>query len=271
MKSHESSVSAVGQELLSIKRELCTLCQVMSTVCASTIHQAVSPDVAAPQEPVFANQTPLNQLVVTSWNCRGYKNALPYINHLIQSGSDIIALLSEHWMWPFELCQIHPDYAGYGKADKRLHAQSNLSRGCGGVGLMWRNSIHASPVNIDSDRVCGIQIELKDCHLFVLSVYLSCSGQSFEEFSEYVKDLQCIVSTLQTQGPVIVAGDFNAHLPVCCSMPNEEGHLIAEFIDQNHLYPVSCSSISSGPNYTFFTDTSKSIVDYYHDQHTSCS
>ena len=157
--NHVSSVSAVGQELLSIKRELCTLRQVMSTVCASTIHQAVSPDTAAPQEPVFANQTPLNQLVVTSWNCRGYKNALPYINHLIQSGSDIIAL-SEHWMWPFEipeLCQIHPDYAGYGKADKRLHAQSNLSRGCGGVGLMWRNSIHASPVNIDSDRVCGIQ------------------------------------------------------------------------------------------------------------------
>ena len=82
---------------------------------------------------------------------------------------------------------------------------------------MWRNSIRASPVNIDSDRVCGIQIELKDCHLFVLSVYLL----SFEEFSEYVKDLQCIVSTLQTQGPVIVADDFNVHLPVCCSMPNE--------------------------------------------------
>ena len=60
--NHESSVSAVGQELLSIKRELCTLRQVMSTVCASTIHQAVSPDVAAPQEPVFANQTPS-----TSW------------------------------------------------------------------------------------------------------------------------------------------------------------------------------------------------------------
>ena len=54
---------------------------------------------------------------------------------------------------------------------------------------MWRNSIHASPVNIDSDRVCGIQIELKDYHLFVLSVYLPCSGQSFEEFSEYASVL----------------------------------------------------------------------------------
>ena len=64
--NHESSVSAVGKELLSIKRELCTLRQVMSTVCASTIHQAVSPDAAAPQAPVFANQTPLNQLVVTN-------------------------------------------------------------------------------------------------------------------------------------------------------------------------------------------------------------
>ena len=41
-------------------------------------------------------------------------------------------------MWPFDipaLCQIHPDYTGYGKADKRLHAQSNLSGGCGGVDL----------------------------------------------------------------------------------------------------------------------------------------
>ena len=169
----------VGKELLSIKRELSCLREAMSLNCTSTVEVEV-PDVLAAQKHSNTIHTTHNQLVITSWNCRGYKNALPYINHLLESGSDVIAL-SEHWMWPFEipeLCHIHPDYTGFGRADKRLHDQSALSRGCGGVGLLWKKSIQTSLIEIDSDRICGIQIELEDCLLSVLSVYLPCSGQN---------------------------------------------------------------------------------------------
>ena len=239
----------VGKELLSIKRELSCLREAMSINCTSTVEVEV-PDVLAAQKHSKTIHTTHNQLVITSWNCRGYKNALPYINHLLESGSDVIAL-SEHWMWPFEipeLCHIHPDYTGFGRADKRLHDQSTLSRGCGGVGLLWKKSIQTSLIEIDSDRICGIQIELEDCLLSVLSVYLPCSGQNLEEFSGYVKELQSIVCALQSCGPVMLAGDFNAHLPNYCSTPNEQGHILSEFIDQNQLYPViSCRTIGHHP------------------------
>jgi len=36
-------------------------------------------------------------LKLTTWNCRGLNNAVPYVNELIHEGSDII-FLSEHWL-----------------------------------------------------------------------------------------------------------------------------------------------------------------------------
>ena len=59
----------------------------------------------------------------------GLTNAYPYLNQLISDGSEVI-ILSEHWLWPFNLDQlqdIHPDYAGFGFADKRLNEKSQLT------------------------------------------------------------------------------------------------------------------------------------------------
>ena len=45
--------------------------------------------------------TSKHQLVVTTWNCHGLANATPYLNHLMENDTDVIALC-EHWLWPFE-------------------------------------------------------------------------------------------------------------------------------------------------------------------------
>ena len=47
-----------------------------------------------------------------------------------------------------------------------------------------------------------------------------------------------------------------------CSTPNQQGRELFALVDRNHLYPVSCSNITSGPNYTYFSGSSKSTVDY---------
>ena len=89
------NTSVACQEIASIKCELTTLRNAVSAICTPTT-TAPSPS------PTHVNTTrpvSLNKLVITSWNCRGYKTAIPYINHMIQNGSDVIAL-SEHWMWP---------------------------------------------------------------------------------------------------------------------------------------------------------------------------
>ena len=86
---------------------------------------------------------------------QGLANSLPYINHFIETDSDIIAI-TEHWLCPCNLNkleEIHPGYIGFGCADSRLNESSVLIRGCGGVGFVWNQNLPISPVTqISSDR-----------------------------------------------------------------------------------------------------------------------
>ena len=96
---------------------------------------------------------------------------------MIDEGSDII-LLSEHWLWPFDLHKlqvIHPDYAGFGYSDKRLDEESILIRGCGGVGFLWRKSLPITPLtSVSSGRFCVIQLQPENLAkaAYIIGVYL---------------------------------------------------------------------------------------------------
>ena len=61
----------------------------------------------------------------------------------------------------------------------------------------------------------------------------------------------------------MVLGDLNAHLPLLQrSNTNTQGHLLDDLLHRNSLYPVSCSSIATGPNYTYLSCQSTTTVDY---------
>ena len=96
---------------------------------------------------------------MTCWNCRGLKNSVPFLNALIDENSKVNAV-SEHWLWPFELHklqEVHPEFSGTGKADDRLVEDRNPSRGCGGVGILWHNSLVSTSIEgIASDRIVEI-------------------------------------------------------------------------------------------------------------------
>ena len=64
-----------------------------------------------------------SSIMVTSWNCRELSNSFPYIGALIDGGLSIL-VLSEHWLWPYELeklSEINDEYEALGKADMRLN------------------------------------------------------------------------------------------------------------------------------------------------------
>ena len=127
-------------------------------------------------DPSIANRT--LSLKITSWNCRDLSSSIPYLNNLISDGSDII-VISEHWLWPFELHrlnEIHPDYCGHGLADSRLTSSSE-GRGYGGVGIIWRRDLDVSVVHATtSDRLCSIRLahQSSGSTLTVIGVYLPC-------------------------------------------------------------------------------------------------
>ena len=168
-----------GQELKNIRQEVSSLQKRFTDL------PTVTPIIKFPEtrEPGTQVNTPTTSVTVTTWNCRGVKNAVPYLHHLIENDSDIIAI-TEHWLWPCQLHMlqnIHPDYDGFGFSDNRLHENTDLIRGCGGVGIIWKKSLSVSPVtNISSDRLCAVRLSVHDdpenvCSITILCVYLPSS------------------------------------------------------------------------------------------------
>ena len=273
-----SMTNTISNELLSVKQELTTLRETVSLLSSrsdcnncSDIHPSQHSDFPSrphSSPPATHNHSMTDSasiLTIKTWNCRGYKNAIPYLSSLLEDNTGIIAL-SEHWLWPFELPELsslHPDYTSIGQADKRLHEESSLNRGCGGVGIIWKKSLPASPIPLDSDRICGVQLHLTKHIISVLSVYLPSTDHDIEEYKHYLNVLECAISALQSEGQVIVVGDFNAHLPTLQqNNANTQGQLLADLLHCHNLFPVSCSSIATGPKYTYFSGQTITTVDY---------
>ncbi len=212
-------------------------------------------------------------LVLTTWNCRDLNKGEPYRHQLADNDSDVV-VVTEHWLWPFEsqrLSQVHPSFAAETKTDSRLDENSSLLRGCGGVGILWRNNLDATPIScISSDRICGIRVKLslaEPAELTILGVYLPCADQGLEAYCEHLVELERLVSEGQRLGPVVIAGDFNAHLgPLGGTRsqdnPNQQGIILKQLLDRCELYVVSLSSLSEGPLYTFWNSDVQTTVDY---------
>ena len=93
---------------------------------------------------------------------------------------------------------------------------NSSTRGCGGVGILWKKSFDVTPIGeIDSDRICGIRMRLtypETKELTILGVYSPCADVVIEKYVQVLCELERLISEGQRLGPVLVGGDFNAHL-----------------------------------------------------------
>ena len=238
------------------------------------------------QEPFAANNddlflhkadnsaSPGKKIGITTWNCRGEETSQPYIRNLMDNGSDVI-ILSEHWLWPFEmhkLKEINPEFDAECVTDSRLNETSSLTRGCGGVGILWKKSFDVTPIGeIDSDRICGIRMRLtypETKELTILGVYSPCADAGIEKYVQVLCELERLISEGQRLGPVLLGGDFNAHLGALGGVrgtgePNQQGVLLADLLDRCEMYAPSLSSIAKGPSYTYRRSSEvRTTVDY---------
>ena len=204
-------------------------------------------------------------LKIAAWNCRGLNNALPY-TEILAEGHDVI-VLSEHWLWPFEthkFLNIHPLMSGHAIADRRLTPDCHLSKGCGGIGILWRKSLKVTPVSgVDSDRICAISIESTSSSILVIGVYLPTTTSPIDEYRHCLHTIENLINKYRDI-PVIIAGNFNAHVGARGGSgdPNNQGSLLLEMISNNDLYVSSLSCISTGPLYTFFRENTTTTTDY---------
>ena len=212
----------------------------------------------------------LDSIQIATWNCRGLYNSIPYINHLLSRGVDIL-VLQEHWLWPFELDQlgsIDPDFACTAVCDSCLSPSSTLTRGCGGT-ILWRKSISTVPIsNLDSDRICGIQLPIEGSQLVtIIGAYMPSSECPQETYNNYITAVNQVISTVPPLSPLLLAGDLNCHIgklggPRSLADPNHRGVQWMELIDNHSLYIPSLSTLATGPVHTFHSNRSATTVDY---------
>ena len=211
-----------------------------------------------------------HSLSLATWNCCGIRNSVPYINHLLRDCGVIV--IQEHWLWSFEedlLRDINKDYSHCSVFDASLHSESTLQGGCGGVCILWRNSLKASPIpNLSSDRICGIQLSLSNnLALHVIGTYMPSSDQSREAYVDCLNEVDSLLSRLPSNNPVVVMGDLNCHLghlgdSRSTEEPNHRGVLWKELLDRHSLFVASLGALSMGPIHTYSSGNHSTTLDY---------
>ena len=119
------------------------------------------------------------------------------------------------------------------------------------MGILWRKSFGVTPISdIQSDIIYGVRVKRTtdddQTWISILGVYLPCLDMEVELYRDSLVDLERVVLESQQWGPVIVAGDFNAHLGPMCGprahmSPNVQGVLLSEVLDRCKLHAVSMS------------------------------
>ena len=135
---------------------------------------------------------------------------------------------------------------------------------------MWKKSLDATPISISSDRICGLRLKMpppETAEVTILGVYLPCTDMGIDCYGEHLIELERLISEGQQLGPIVITGDFNAHLGTLGGVrgrgsPNQQGILLHQLLVWCKLYAVSLSSLSEGPQYTFWNSTTRSTVDY---------
>ena len=160
----------------------------------------------APSHATLIEQPPPAQTLsapfrITTWNCRGLKSGEPYLNSLATDASDII-VVTERWLWPYEedkLSNVCSGFKAVCVCDKRLSDISDLSSGCGGVGILYKDGLDIMKIEgILSDRICGLKVHFPaptNYTLTVIGTYMLCSD--VENFKEHLQELERLICECQ--------------------------------------------------------------------------
>ena len=95
-----------------------------------------------------------------------------------------------------------------------MNENTDLTRSCGGDALLWKSSLLISPVlTLKSDHITAIQVSGDNrSSLSIVCVYLPTSDCSNDTYNDTIIELENAISILQSDGYVLVVGDFKAHL-----------------------------------------------------------
>lgn len=157
-----------------------------------------------------------SNLTISSYNCTGFGPGKPeYVSELIKAHDFV--LLQEHWLMESQFHRI-----------KNIPCDNNVSilshdvsgidntmflngRGYGGCSILWKNSLNCivSPVIMNSNRICAVNITRQSMSLLLFNVYMPCDTRCNDDL--YCNILTEIMSTcnIMNCSNFIIGGDMN--------------------------------------------------------------
>ena len=198
----------------------------------------------------------------------------PYLSELLNDTDVFIAV--EHWLLPEQISfldSINSDFKAYGICDTRIPIEpENRTRsiGFGGVAIMWRKELSVFLVEREcTDRVILVVAKCKNVDIHIIGVLLPSTNQTVDEFRHTLEHIEKLYDTYSANGPVMILGDFNAHLshgygdknPV---NSNERGRVLEQFLDERRLMSVSSQMDTIGPDYSYVGHSGEqtSLIDH---------
>ena len=134
----------------------------------------------------------MGTLNIATWNATGTMSGASYAGDLLKRKEIHFLGISEHWLYRQNLHfidSINANYTGFGVCDNDLMMPSSRKIGKGGAALLWHRALNSSvtPLDIDSDRICGIQYRLsKNSFFYIFQVYAPCSSHSIHVYREFI-------------------------------------------------------------------------------------
>ena len=131
------------------------------------------------------------QLHLSSWNATGIMSSASYLSSFLDRNEVHIIGISEHWLFNHNmhfLDSINSEYTGFGIADDSLLFNNSRNIGKGGVALLWHKSMSTciSSLDIDSDRICGIQLTWSNVCFYIIQVYAPSSNHALHSFKDFI-------------------------------------------------------------------------------------
>ena len=207
-------------------------------------------------------------LNIVTWNITGIMPSAAYLSNILTEGNIDICGISEHWLLPDNvhfMDTLFNDYNHYTVCCNVEHSLSSRVRGKGGVSIIWKKKYNSmiTPLSIDSDCICGIQMQLAPGkYIYVFQVYLPCVNHSNEKYYDSLSCLYDIYNMYCDQGETIFLGDFNADIKT--AIGSYRKRLLCQFVADCNLFAVNMHSSCVGPHnsYVSYDDRYTSLIDY---------
>ena len=103
--------------------------------------------------------------------------------------------------------------------------------------------------------------------LTILGVYMPSAEYPQDTYTSYLEDVEHLISQLNTEGPLLIMGDLNAHLSsryeeFANQDGNQRGSMWNSVISEHNFHNVSLGSFASGPSYTYSSGENFSTIDF---------